>query len=130
MAEILMIDQFESVRELIRQELADDGHSVDGVETLTQAQHVSASRSYDVVLIDPYCHFQETRDLLGGVKSFLPHIPIIAFSAYRSPGVDEWLKTAQDFVIKSSDFKVLKKSIERWTSKEKPIRVGGRHDNA
>ena len=130
MAEILMIDQFESVRELIRQELAEEGHLVDGVETPTQARRLSASRSYDVVLIDPYSHIQEAWTLLDSVKSLLPHIPMIAFSAHRSPGNDECLKMAQDFVIKSSDFKALKKSIERWTSKQKPVQVGGRHDNS
>jgi len=130
MAEILMIDPFEFVRELISLELAEAGHWIDAVDTMAQAQRLTASRSYDVILIDPYGHTQEARTLLHDVKSFLPHVPIIAFSAHTFPGSAEWLATTQEFIIKSSDLTVLKDAIERCTSKEKLIQLGGRRDNS
>lgn len=123
MKEILVIDDQPCVRDLIAEELSDEGYQVNGIEDAAEVgKHLTADRP-DLVLLDLYLQGFEGWDVLKTIKKQKPHVPVIIFTAYDSFCKDPRSALADDYVIKSFNaFAPLKKKIEILLSK-----AGGSH---
>ena len=101
MANILVVDDQSCVRELLSEELAQEGHCVSSVsDTKFIWQHLKDSRP-DLVLLDIYLDGCTRWDLLHDIKNRIPDLPVLIFTAYDSIAEDLRLSRADGFVIKS-----------------------------
>ena len=82
MANILVVDDQPCVRELISEELAQEGHRVSSVSDAKLIwQHLTDSRP-DLVLLDIYLDGCTRWDLLRDIKNRDPDLPVFIFTAY------------------------------------------------
>ena len=101
MANILVVDDQQCVRELLSDELAQEGHRVSSVsDTKFIWQHLTDSRP-DLVLLDIYLDGCTRWDLLRDIKNRDPDLPVVIFTAYDSFAEDPRLLQADGYVIKS-----------------------------
>ena len=101
MANILVVDDQPCVRELISEELAQEGHRVSSVSDAKLIwQHLTDSRP-DLVLLDIYLDGCTRWDLLRDIKNRDPDLPVFIFTAYDSFAEDPRLSQADGYVIKS-----------------------------
>ena len=101
MANILVVDDQQCVRELLSDELAQEGHRVSSVsDTKFIWQHLTDSRP-DLVLLDIYLDGCTRWDLLHDIKNWDPDLPVLIFTAYDGFAEDPRLSQADGYVIKS-----------------------------
>ncbi|UCF85256.1 MAG: response regulator [Desulfobacteraceae bacterium] len=101
MANILVVDDQPCVRELLSEELAQEGHRVSSVsDTKFIWQYLTDSRP-DLVLLDIYLDGCTRWDLLRDIKNRNPDLPVLIFTAYDSFADDQRLSHADGYVIKS-----------------------------
>ena len=118
MKEILVIDDQPCVRELIAEELLDEGYRVKGVGEAGEVSKRLHSSQPDLVLLDLYLKGFEGWDVLKTIKAQKPHVPVIIFTAYDSFTTDPRSSLADCFLIKSFNaFDTLKEKIKMILSK-------------
>ena len=101
MANILVVDDQPCVRELLSEELAQEGHRVSSVSDAKLIwQHLTDPRP-DLVLLDIYLDGCTRWDLLRDVKNRDPDLPVLIFTAHDSVAEDPRLSQADGYVIKS-----------------------------
>jgi len=111
MANILIVDDQPCVRQLLSEELVDEGY---GVTSVGDAESVRAHLKAwppDLVLLDLYLDGPDGWDVLRDVKRQNPYLPVIIVTAYDSFRDDPCLSLAEGYVIKSADFRELKQEI-------------------
>lgn len=113
MPTILVVDDQHCVRELVAEELTDEGYRVETVgDAIGAKQHLRSSRP-DLVLLDLFLGEPDGWDVLDDMKRQAPHLPVIVFTAYDSFQDDPRLSEVHGYVIKSADFRELKETISR-----------------
>jgi DNA-binding response OmpR family regulator len=111
MANILIVDDQACVRQLLSEELTDEGYRVTSVGDAESAKaHLKASQA-DLVLLDLYLDGPDGWDVLRDIKRQDPYLPVIIVTAYDSFRDDPRLSLAEGYVIKSTDFRELKQEI-------------------
>ena len=101
MANILVVDDQPCVRELLSDELAQEGHRVSSIsDTKFIWQHLADERP-DLVLLDIYLDGCTRWDLLRDIKNRDPDLPVLIFTAYDGLTEDPRLSQADGYVIKS-----------------------------
>ncbi len=111
MANILIVDDQACIRQLLSEELADEGYRVTGVGDAESARaHLKASPP-DLVLLDLYLDGPHGWDVLRDVKRQDPCLPVIIVTAYDSFMDDPRLSEADGYVIKSVCLDELKRKI-------------------
>ncbi len=111
MPTILVVDDQSCVRELISEELTDEGYQVDAVGDAASAKAYIRLMRPDLVLLDLYLDGQDGWDVLRDIKGQHPRLPVIIVTAYDSFQDDPRLSQADGYVIKSADFSNLKKAV-------------------
>ena len=81
MAKILLIDDSESVRQLIRSRLVAAGHQVSAVASATAGLRVLKNTPTDLVITDIYMEDKDGLELIGEVRKGWPGLPLIAMSS-------------------------------------------------
>ncbi len=113
MARILLIDDDESIRFLVREELVLDGHHVetaaDGSSGLEAVRH----RPPDLVILDLKMPGLGGLDVLARLKAARPRLPVILFTAFGPPPGEEAPPGADAYVVKSPDLEPLKRTVRR-----------------
>ena len=100
MANILVVDDQSCVRELLSEELVQEGHRVSSVsDTKFIWQHLTDSRP-DLVLLDIYLDGCTRWDLLRDIKNREPDLPVLIFTANDSFAEDPRVSQADGYVIK------------------------------
>ena len=111
MVNILIVDDQACVRQLLSEELTDEGYRVISVGDAESVRaHLKASPP-DLVLLDLYLDGPDGWDVLRDVKRQDPYLPVIIVTAYDSFRDDPRLSVAEGYVIKSTDFSELKQEI-------------------
>lgn len=111
MAEILIVDDQQCIRELLSEELVCEGHRVAAVgDAESVGGHLRSSQP-DLVLLDLYLDGPDGFGVLRNIKRQYPHLRVIIFTAYDSYVDDPRLSVADGYVIKSSDLNELKQRI-------------------
>ena len=121
---ILVVDDDERIRKMLRQELEDEGYSVweseNGTEALTFLKNEHSH--IDLVLLDIMMPQVDGFDVLSAIKTNekLAHIPIIVISAYADKskvyrlGADSFVtKPIDNSKLNSIIFSLLKEPIEK-----------------
>jgi DNA-binding NtrC family response regulator len=101
MANILVVDDQECVRQWLMAELTLEGHRVvcaDGAESVSA--HLRFPRT-DLVLLDLYLDEADGFGAFHEIKRLDPNVPVIIFTAYDSYREDPCLSQADGYVIKS-----------------------------
>jgi two-component system response regulator (stage 0 sporulation protein F) len=118
MENILIVDDQPCVRQLVSEELIDEGY---GVETVGDAEslrrHLISSRP-DLVLLDLYLDESDGFSLLHDIKRTHPDLPVLIFTAYDSFRDDPRLSQADGYLVKSIILDELKQSIAALLRKE------------
>jgi len=112
MSHILVIDDQPHIGELLSEDLAGEGHSVDclGDANYVMAYLKEESRP-DLILLDLYLQGFEGWNLLHRIKSYDESLPVLIVSAYDSFVSDPRLAEADGYVVKSFDTNELKDKI-------------------
>ena len=112
MSKILIIDDQPYVRELLSEELEDEGYTVASIgdaESLTR--YLSDSKP-DLVLLDLFLTGLKGWDLLLDIKAKHPLLPVLIVTAYDNYVDDPRLSQADGYLIKNiPSFDGLKKKI-------------------
>ena len=100
----------------LSEELREDGYEVDFVTSGQEAVKKVQDTTYDCIVLDIYLPGMDGLETMGRILSKDRQIPVILYSAYSSYR-DNFLSWAADaYLIKSSDLKELKATIERLTA--------------
>ncbi|MBW1678149.1 MAG: response regulator [Deltaproteobacteria bacterium] len=131
MANILIVDDQQCIRELLAEELMCEGYWVESVgDGESVGEHIRSSRP-DLVLLDLYLDGPDGWEVLGDIKRQDPHLPVIIFTAYDSFVDDPRLSQADAYVIKSVCLDELKKKIadvlDRKTARKRKKEVESWH---
>lgn len=115
-ARILFIDDDESIRFLVQEELGFDGHSVqvagDGLTGLTL---VDRERP-DLVILDLKMPGMGGMEVLRRLKTRYPDLPVFLFTAYDDYHREAEQLGADGYYVKSPDLGVLKRAIRTTTA--------------
>lgn len=108
---ILIVDDDEMIRLLYSKELGDDGYDVETAECGTEALTKATSSRYNCIVLDIEMPDIQGLEVLKQIRNSTPHTPVIINSAYAVYKTDfnSWL--ADEYIVKSSDLKPLKKKI-------------------
>ena len=111
MENILIVDDQRCIRQLVSEELTQEGYSVEGVANAASLWKHLTSSPPDLVLLDLYLDDSNGFSLLHDIKRQHPKMPVLIFTAYDSYAADSRLWQADGYVIKSCDLDELKQKI-------------------
>ncbi len=111
MKTILVVDDDRAIRELLVEELMEDGYQVLSVDNARDALKIVENEPLDLVILDirmPGMDGLEALPRILGLKEHLKVILHTAYSAYK----ESFMSWAADaYIVKSSDFGELKDKI-------------------
>jgi DNA-binding NtrC family response regulator len=111
MANILIVDDQQCVRELLSEELICEGYRVAGADDAESVwQHLRSSRP-DLVVLDLCLDGHDAFKILHNIKRKDPHLPVIIYTAYDSYREDPRVSGADGYLIKSIVLDELKHKI-------------------
>ncbi len=97
MKHILIIDDDEQMRVLLRQAMEWAGHVVDTAEDGRQGQRLFEQEPYDLVVTDLIMPDQEGLETIRNLKQCCPVVKIIAISGGGRIGPEAYLPAAREF---------------------------------
>jgi len=118
-ANILVIDDEESMRDSCRQTLSRDGNSVEVAENGTKALAVLADRAFDVVILDMKMPGPSGMEVLKRIKRSDPAAVVIVITGYATvdSAVEAMKNGAYDFVPKPFTPDTLRVIVKRALEK-------------
>ena len=111
MAKILIIDDKQYVRELLMEELIDEGYVVETTADAESIKELITTFKTDMILLDLYMNGKDRWDVLSDIRQQYPQLPILLITASDSYSKDPRLSQADGYVIKSMYFDELKQKI-------------------
>lgn len=112
---ILIVDDEEHIRLLFKEELEDEGYSVDlasnGLEALEQVKR----SAYSVIVLDIKMPGMDGIQTLAEIKKINKDQPVILCSAYGEFKQDFATWVSDGYVVKSADTRELKEMIRRMS---------------
>ncbi len=112
MKTILVADDDESLRMLLREELTDEGYRVITATNAREALKIVEEEPLDLVVLDIRMPGMSGLEALPRILGLKEGIPVILHSAY-SQYKDSFMSWAADaYVVKSADFIELKEKIK------------------
>ena len=113
MANILVVDDEEHIRQYFSEELSDEGHHVStlasGHQLLRNIDHLRP----EIVILDIKLVDYDGLDLLQDIRNSYHDLPVILCSAYDTYKEDPRSVAADYYVVKSFDLSELKSTIHR-----------------
>jgi DNA-binding response OmpR family regulator len=113
MAKILLIDDERHIRERFSAELSEDGYSVEALSSCCHIMKRIELSKPDLVVLDIKLVDCDGLEILEGIRSAYPNLPIILWSAYDSYRYDTRSLAADYYVLKSFDLTELKERMAR-----------------
>jgi len=115
MAKILIVDDEPNIRRLFRDELEEEGHTIeqagDGAEALAETQRTNP----DLVILDLRMPEVNGLEFLSKVRRIRPNIPVIVCTAVRGieSDYDLWAAQVSAILNKPVDLEILKKEVQK-----------------
>lgn len=111
MAKILAIDEYPSIRDLLSEELAEEGNVVASTGDPRLIPEMLRTFKPDLIILDPYMSGEMHWELLERIKNQKPHLPILIFAdPYKADShqfqVDGWV--AKSFLFDDLKQKIIK----------------------
>lgn len=115
MSSVLVIDDKESIRKMLRQTLVAEGHNVESAANGFEGIKKTKSKQYDVVLTDLKMPDMDGISVLSAVKEENPDASVIVMTAYGTieTAVEAMKRGAFDFLTKPFDTDHLNVLIKR-----------------
>lgn len=111
MAEVLFIDDDESIRFLVQEELSLAGHDVRLAQDGTRGLCAVETALPDVVVLDIKMPGLGGLEVLRRLKATHPALPVLMFTAYNDYRDEARESGADGYLIKSPDLTLLKDAI-------------------
>jgi len=111
MADILVVDDQAFPGEVLKKELAEEGHQITCVGDADCVMSSIEESRPDIVLLALYLEGFEGWYLLDKIKKYDPSMPVLIMSSYDSFVGDPRLARADGYVIKDPDTDQLKQKI-------------------
>lgn len=125
MANILIVDDQQCVRELMAEELMSEGYRVQGLGDAESVRLKLRFSQPDLVLLDLYLDGAEGFRVLHDIKGKYPQMPVIIYTAYDSYREDPRVSQADGYVIKSTVLDELKEKIADVLGQQQAIEARG-----
>ncbi len=113
MAHILIIDDDESIRFLVQEELSLDGHRVSAADGGASGLQAVRDHTPDVVILDIKMPGMDGLEVLRRIKREHPQLPVLLFTAYSDYRDQAADCGAEGYLIKSADFSPMKAAVRR-----------------
>ena len=115
---ILVVDDEQNIRTLLREELTDEGYDVLLAENGAQGLTMIKEEKPDLVTLDIRMPGEDGLSLLRKIREIEYDLPVIICSAYSVYKSDFSAVAADYYVVKSSSFDELKSKIKEILSYE------------
>jgi len=96
---VLVIDDEDFIRELIKDFLELDGVDCAGAETAEQGIELLKEKDFDLILLDRNLGKTKAEDLIARIRSDRRHIPIVILTGDQQCGSDYLEETGADGII-------------------------------
>ena len=111
MAKILAIDEYPSIRDLLSEELTEEGNVVVSTGDPNLIPEMLRTFEPDLIILDPYVRGEMRWELVKGIKNQKRHLPILIFAdPYKEDPhqfqVDGWV--AKSFLLDDLKQKIIK----------------------
>ena len=113
MSQILIVDDDPNQRELLTWEFSDEGYIVDTANDGREALQKMRMEQPDVVILDLSMQGLNGIDTMSQILNLQRRPAIVIHTAHEKCQSNYVTKTANDFVLKSSDLRPLKASVRR-----------------
>jgi DNA-binding NtrC family response regulator len=125
MAQLLIVDDDESLRRALGDRLRFWGHAVDEAQDLAAARAAVARRDYDLVLLDLQLPDGSGLDFLPALRAGDSAAPVVVLTAHGSiaAAVEAVRAGAADFLQKPADFDLLKLVVDRALAARRAARA-------
>jgi DNA-binding NtrC family response regulator len=110
---ILIVDDSERLREILREELQEDGYEVEVAANGRLGVEALKLRSFDLVVLDIRMPVMDGLDALGKMLARDRRVAIVLHTAYGDYKEDFRAWSADAYVTKSPDSTLLKETIRR-----------------
>ena len=107
----MIIYDYASVRELLTEELAADGHLVVPIGKAALAKEVIGTLRPDLVLLNLHINGKDRWDVLKEIKKQDPYLRVLVLSTYAGYQEDLGRSLADVYVIKSFRFEGLRQKV-------------------
>jgi DNA-binding response OmpR family regulator len=121
MQKILIVDDQPCIREVVSENLIDEGYEVTTAASVDSARSHIQSSPPDLVLLDLYLNGPQGFGLLKDIKRENCNVPVIILTAYDSYSEDPRLSEADGYVLKSFDFGGLKQKVAQVLTSQEPV---------
>ncbi|MGC8704949.1 MAG: response regulator [Athalassotoga sp.] len=109
---ILVVEDEEPVRMLIKEELEDEGYKVSAVKNGKEALGFISSQDVDLVTLDIEMPDMNGLEVAGKIREMKKPIKILILTAYSHYKSDLSSWAADDYIVKSSDMSEMKKKVK------------------
>ena len=115
MKKIMVVDDKESIRTLIEEEMLDEGYEVIAMPGGAEALKALDEMDYavDLVMLDIKMPGINGLEVLNEIKKKKKNLPVILLSAYHTYKQDFTSWAADDYIVKSTDFTILKSKVAK-----------------
>jgi DNA-binding response OmpR family regulator len=116
MKKILIIDDEANIREFFKDELEEEGFSVELAGTGEQGLDLlrKTPGAYDLVMVDIKMPGIGGLEVLSEIKEIRRELPVLIVSAFDTYKMDFSSWAAEDYIVKSSDVSELKEKIRKY----------------
>jgi DNA-binding response OmpR family regulator len=113
MKKILVVDDEENIRELYRDELAEEGYRVEMAENGTQALAKFESFRPDLVTLDVMMPGMDGIEVLRRIREKNPSVPVLLLTAFGEFKQDFSTWASDAYIVKSADVAELKQTVRK-----------------
>ena len=122
MASILVVDDDQFMRKLLRQELIKEGYDIQTVEAGSVAIKKIMVQNFDVLILDIHMAGITGQETISVVKKICSHLPIIVITGDESSEMERKIRAQGVFYyfVKPFNMKKMKEVIKAALRKVKP----------
>ncbi len=113
MKNILLVDDEDSIHLLYREELEEEGYSVDSAFSGEEALDKLSNAKVDLVILDINMPGMNGLEALRKIKEIDPALPVILSSAYQEFKQDLSSWASDEYLVKSANLDELKDALRR-----------------
>jgi len=118
MKKILLVDDEESIQIVYREEFEDAGYLVVSASNGEEGLRKFADEKPDIVILDIHMPGMNGVEVLRKMKKLDSSIPVILNSAFQEFKRDLGTWASDAYIVKSGDFKDLRKNVEELLGQE------------
>jgi CheY-like chemotaxis protein len=113
MVSVLVVDDDELIRSLLREVLTKEGYKVEIIESGVMAIKKVLKQTVDVLILDIYMGGMSGIEVIPIIKQVNPHLPIIAITGDTSPETERKVRAEGIFYyfLKPFDLEEIKKVV-------------------